>query len=1291
MKRNLRFLLLAVLLALAAIAVAAVSAGAASGVTDSDWLEAPPRTLVKCPGGDCDHTTCDYVYSFAVIGDTQQLNYRDVGEGTDNMKTLYRWIVDNRDSKNIRFVMGLGDITQSFNTAQERYAAEWPHAAEAIALLDEAGIPYSLVRGNHDISDGMNGVFGKGNAYYAMIEALAAEGTGGFLGDFLDEEQTTYKVESTWRIVSAGEQSYLILALDYQPTEVSMQQSCALIEAHPECRVIVTLHEFIGRDGAIQDDQDSTFPYKEIDNPNWYQIVTGGDVYPRTMWETFRRYENLEMILCGHIDVDDLVVTQMLGDHGNTVTCLLTNSQTIDQTYAPVGMITMLYIAADGSVAHIEHLSSVRAAAGEPAYLKANNQKSVPLSYDSWTETAYGSVPTDLYEAHLFHLLVDDDGDPTTERAYLGGYDSWPEAALAARKHYDIGSAAVRKNKTLTILLSGDYDGRSMADAPNTVGQIPGTIELDLGGHSFTLGSKPLLRFYNNATGAGYEPCFRIRNGNILLTGAGIPLILQTTTDGIHSVVDLEGVNFSWAAGSAAPVVSFYPGNAANSGTVSLTVTDCGFDASASGKTVNLFTLADTNNNNHVTLLWRGGQIKAAAAADLSLFTLNEGGDVVLFGAGGDGNFPTLTLAEATAPEATYVSENHCVVSFGEPVEENGLYRFAMVEGEEIHEPIVTPYGTIPDEYADAQDYPIVLFVGDSFVAAFPSDGTWSTFMEQTRNKAKRATLLLRRDYNMANASFANYSTVNDLLFDLDGHDLTIASGVFMTLNRKTANNGVFAVKNGDLILSGSSQFLALATGSAKAYGYKTTLTFEGVGFRYAQGATAKYPITCFASASYTDISYSDVFFNDCRVDLYNNVPSGTIFLYLSNDANNHATNVVFNGGSITAKTSGFAFAKIDPEGDPDAVDTISFGKGADGTYTAKILPSSAAAPAVEYPAVGGAEIYYAKGATAGGMTTYHLVELVWGAWTVTTAATCTEAGVETRANINDPARTESRDIPAAGHIPAAAVQENRVEPTYEADGSYDLVVYCSVCRTELSREQKTIDKLSGDPEEKPTIDVWLIAGQSNAAGYGSNPQGDLLADPRYTSGFTNVLYYGIGHKNLFLDEFVPVRIGLGLNAGAAGAEIGIASVVGNSAGMSAVIKVGVGSTYLYPNTTHDISREYGTWTSPSYIARHNIPTEGTKTGALYLTFLQTVGDGLDLLRAEGYEPVVRGILWMQGEAETGTEIYASAYEELIETLIADMRADLGRIAGEDFSELPFVMSRITRNREKDANGNFTG
>ena len=49
--------------------------------------------------------------------------------------------------------------------------------------------------------------------------------------------------------------------------------------------------------------------------------------------------------------------------------------------------------------------------------------------------------------------------------------------------------------------------------------------------------------------------------------------------------------------------------------------------------------------------------------------------------------------------------------------------------------------------------------------------------------------------------------------------------------------------------------------------------------------------------------------------------------------------------------------------------------------------------------------------------------------------------------------------IKATGHTAGSEVVENKVEPTYFHDGSYDKVVYCSKCGEEISREHITITK----------------------------------------------------------------------------------------------------------------------------------------------------------------------------------------------------------------------------------------
>ncbi len=77
----------------------------------------------------------------------------------------------------------------------------------------------------------------------------------------------------------------------------------------------------------------------------------------------------------------------------------------------------------------------------------------------------------------------------------------------------------------------------------------------------------------------------------------------------------------------------------------------------------------------------------------------------------------------------------------------------------------------------------------------------------------------------------------------------------------------------------------------------------------------------------------------------------------------------------------------------------------------------------------------------------------------ITKPATCQEEGIRTF-TCPDCGKTYTEAIEKTAHTPGAAVKENETAATTEHGGSYDEVVRCTVCNTELSRTQKTTDPL---------------------------------------------------------------------------------------------------------------------------------------------------------------------------------------------------------------------------------------
>ncbi len=84
----------------------------------------------------------------------------------------------------------------------------------------------------------------------------------------------------------------------------------------------------------------------------------------------------------------------------------------------------------------------------------------------------------------------------------------------------------------------------------------------------------------------------------------------------------------------------------------------------------------------------------------------------------------------------------------------------------------------------------------------------------------------------------------------------------------------------------------------------------------------------------------------------------------------------------------------------------------------------------------------------------------------------------------------------APGHSPAAAVEENRIPATCITKGSYDEVVYCSVCNTELSRTERELDIIPHTPsaavEENVVDSTCKVPGSYDEVVYCSVCNGEL-------------------------------------------------------------------------------------------------------------------------------------------------------------------------------------------------------
>ena len=84
-------------------------------------------------------------FTFALIPDTQ--NYVSTGGLAPTMGVQTQWIADHRTDLNLAFVTHLGDIV-----GLQDSAVQWQRASQYMATLDTAGVPNTVLPGNHDMN-----------------------------------------------------------------------------------------------------------------------------------------------------------------------------------------------------------------------------------------------------------------------------------------------------------------------------------------------------------------------------------------------------------------------------------------------------------------------------------------------------------------------------------------------------------------------------------------------------------------------------------------------------------------------------------------------------------------------------------------------------------------------------------------------------------------------------------------------------------------------------------------------------------------------------------------------------------------------------------------------------------------------------------------------------------------------------------------------------------------------------------------------------------------------------------
>ena len=509
----------------------------------------------------------DYAYSFAVVCDTQTVVKKDIANNTQYLSSIYDWIVSNAESKKIGYVFGLGDITE--NDTDE----EWTYAKEHITKLDGV-VPYLLNRGNspHDTAKQMNKYFASHTDYTDTLSGTMTEGD----------------VVNSYTVFTVGGVKYLVLAIDFGPSDAELEWAGGIIEANPDCKVIITTHAYLYTDGTLQDANDGSAPNKTGADDG---SSNNGDM----MWEKLvKKHSNIIMVLSGHNPTPDIIYNRDTGDHGNTVTSILVDSQNFDAgREGETGMVCMLYFSEDGSRVDVEYISTVR-----EQYYKESNQFSINLKEVATdVVTKYGVIPAQYADALEWPFAVFKKESTTIDGVkYDYTFVSankvlMADSAKGLTTNNDLAFHKARSaGEGAVILMRRDFVDTSTS-AYSNLSYNSGTVTLDLGG--FTLTDR-----HTNSNSIGYFYCytktdndiiFRIENGSFVLDDLGLTHYSVTSGKTGSIGLEFENVRFSFTEDSTVSnVLARFTGD--NLDLFSVNFKDCVIDLANARPGVNMLT-----------------------------------------------------------------------------------------------------------------------------------------------------------------------------------------------------------------------------------------------------------------------------------------------------------------------------------------------------------------------------------------------------------------------------------------------------------------------------------------------------------------------------------------------------------------------------------------------------------------------------------------------------------------------------------------------------------------------------
>lgn len=214
----------------------------------------------------------DYDFCFAWETDTQ----RYTEEWPQHFMNMNRWLVDNADKWRIEYLIHTGDIIDDCDMIYQ-----WENADKAMRILDQAGMPYGVLGGNHDVAAGL-GHYDNYFTYFGEERFRSQPTYGG-----------SYKNNSGhYDLVSAKGQDFIIVYMSWNVYQDEIDWINSVLQQHSDRKAILCFHTYT----RAKYNAPSLLDYfgqllqKEVvaKNPNVFAVLNGhygGSSYETAMFD----------------------------------------------------------------------------------------------------------------------------------------------------------------------------------------------------------------------------------------------------------------------------------------------------------------------------------------------------------------------------------------------------------------------------------------------------------------------------------------------------------------------------------------------------------------------------------------------------------------------------------------------------------------------------------------------------------------------------------------------------------------------------------------------------------------------------------------------------------------------------------------------------------------------------------------------------------------------------------------------------------------------------------------------